>query len=552
MEVAQSEILVRAKFTFLAYQISGVPNEISRDPVSALKSISSEIGVILNVEELKEIHTVKQKAGRSVESNGFSICSNEVTSLDHVLKGNPNSEISIFLFHHDLSDHLGMVVELCDLNLKNSQNSESVVMYKRINYKKFKNEISEHVINAMDVNQLANEIISVCQNAINSATVLKKSKGSRVKFFSPWIDDECANVIKKRIIATNIKILKRKQYDEIQFSKAENDPKKNWQYIKKLLCGENKKQTVFFPKEANADEKCAKLNSFNELYAMVGEKMAEKFEKSIYLPKCSVAFEFKFRTINLKECIQVINGLSIARAAGPDNIQQHLVKACSMPEPMKCSKVIPVFKNPGSMADLNCFRPIALVSVFSKVIETVANNQISNYLYSKGLVKRQQYGFTRKSNTQAALFDIVSDVQSAIDRGDRRILLRVLFEHGIKGKEYEWFRNYFSDRKQFAECDGVMSSCQKNNFGVIQGSSLGPALFSLYISSLLDLNLNGKPYLYADDLAIVYIAKTCREIEDAIICDLFLIKEWMVQHKLTINASKTKYILFKPRANDIL
>ena len=54
---------------------------------------------------------------------------------------------------------------------------------------------------------------------------------------------------------------------------------------------------------------------------------------------------------------------------------------------------------------------------------------------------------------------------------------------GITGTVLSWFRSYLTNRKQSVLIRRASSSCQCLNFGVPQGSVLGPILFS--VSTLL-------------------------------------------------------------------
>lgn len=185
------------------------------------------------------------------------------------------------------------------------------------------------------------------------------------------------------------------------------------------------------------------------------------------------------------------------------------------------------------------------------------------------LLSPRQYGFRPKSNTQAALFDVVSTIQTlcdqkqkvaavfldlskAFDTCDRKILLRRLNELGVRGKSCKWFRSFLSNRKQYV-CDvGISSSEQFIEFGVVQGSTLGPTLFNCYINNLKDLPLHGMLFMYADDIVLIYAAASCKELERLINEDLTALHVWMNQHKLTVNISKTKYMLFNvPKTSNI-
>ena len=74
------------------------------------------------------------------------------------------------------------------------------------------------------------------------------------------------------------------------------------------------------------------------------------------------------------------------------------------------------------------------------------------------------------------------------------------------------FPTYLHNRKQFVTINGFKSSLKNINFGVPQGSVLGPLLFLIYIN---DLNLSVKNSIvhhFADDTNLLCIDKSIKDV----------------------------------------
>ncbi len=113
-----------------------------------------------------------------------------------------------------------------------------------------------------------------------------------------------------------------------------------------------------------------------------------------------------------------------------------------------------------------------------------------------------------------------------------------------------WFKNYLKGRKQFTSIRGVDSSLKEISCGVPQGSILGPILFLILIN---DLPKASKFFtiLFADDTTLQLSSKSLHDLYDLANFELSKIEDWFKANKLTLNASKTKYILFKNKKEDV-
>ena len=151
------------------------------------------------------------------------------------------------------------------------------------------------------------------------------------------------------------------------------------------------------------------------------------------------------------------------------------------------------------------------------------------------------------------------DLSAAFDTIDHTILLhRLSTWFGICDTARSWFSSYLSNRSFSVKCNGLKSSPSDLSIGVPQGSVLGPILFILYTTPLSSLiaSLNAPSshiaaqspinhHLYADDtqLFISFSPSDFSSAELSLSRTIDAISEWMTCNFLTLNPSKTEFLL---------
>ena len=100
---------------------------------------------------------------------------------------------------------------------------------------------------------------------------------------------------------------------------------------------------------------------------------------------------------------------------------------------------------------------------------------------------------------------------------------------------------------QFTVVNGATSKMKNITCGVPHGSVLGPVLFLLYINDLHRVLEDENTRLFADDTSLYDYNRDIKQLVSAAKAKIKKLYCWCVCNKLTINASKTNFILFHTR-----
>ena len=268
-------------------------------------------------------------------------------------------------------------------------------------------------------------------------------------------------------------------------------------------------------------------------------------------------------------------------ATGPDELQAWFLKISAdficipvtslinqsistgtVPEQWKIATITPIPKtaNPKSAAD---FRPISVTPVLSRLTERlIVTNFITKSICSDRF--RDQFAFRPSGSTTSAIIATLKEViailenhkyvrliqldfSKAFDTVRHQTLFEKLSTLNIRTEIYNWLINFFHKHQHRTRFKGEISPPSTVNCGVIQGSALGPIMFSIIASDLHPKFEDNKFIKYADDTNLIIPPNNIQLSSE----ELVNISGWSTCNNLNLNHLKSKEIIFKrPRTKE--
>ena len=233
-----------------------------------------------------------------------------------------------------------------------------------------------------------------------------------------------------------------------------------------------------------------------------------------------------------------------------------------LPPSWKTAQVVPIYKQRGSTAEPQNYRPISLLNSVAKVLDSIVARRLSRFLRNEDVIVSDQFGSVHgrstvdqlihltasaaKSMDSSQEYDVVFlDFAKAFDRVPHSTLLALL-QPLCNPTATTWFAGYLAARKLQVKVGEDISPLAPISAGVPQGSHLGPILFLLYINTLPRSIPDGnrtETYLYADDTAMGLSrppAAAPQQLQSAV----NMVMDWAATFGGRFNAAKSVRVVF--------
>jgi len=212
-------------------------------------------------------------------------------------------------------------------------------------------------------------------------------------------------------------------------------------------------------------------NRFCSYFSSIGPNLAKKLQPPPSSHKDFLSRSFResifFSPTTEDEIITIAQSFAPGKAAGYDNIPMSIIKESIqiiseplahimnlsiahgvVPDQMKIARVVPLFKADDQSLFIN-YRPVSVLPSFSKFLERIIYDRLYDYLTNLHILCDNQFGLEKNHSTTLALINL---------HENHSILFDKLEYHGIRGLALKWIKSYFSNRLQFVEYNGYVSS----------------------------------------------------------------------------------------------
>ena len=540
------------------------------------------------------------------------ITAETVSLIDHTISN--INDLETMVTHEMCADHQ-TVVSIWGMKEKETNNAK-VARETKQNIHIDKSIENLQKVNWLDWNQETenwdiNDTYNSFHEIVTNAVVHENIKSRKLKPTKTWMTKE---LLKKRLEVAkvrkrffknrnknneNIYKEKNKEY-RLDLKKAKHDyfaeklknarknPKLTWEIIKEALNRKSKSEKytniIYNDKEIIDDIEIA--NIFSQFYkntAVDKIKMLEsKMQFEQYLSKNEkMTNTFKLQNISRMDTWFLIKSVPPKNSHGFDGFSSKLmntgasklvipmttiINKCfssgSFPDKLKTSKICPIYKK--NEPEPCNFRPVSLLSCFSKVIEKGAVHQLEKY-FKNNFENPNQFAYKANHSCQHALLLTRHKIEMELDKGNfvclalidlslafdtvetETILPTKLKHYGATETTASFFKSFFTNRKLYTSWNGTDSeTVDLHNYSCVQGSCLGPVIFNTYTHDLKEATTSDL-VCFADDSNFFMVNKDLTQLIRNANLELDKVQNYFSDNTLMLNKAKSCYLIFKPK-----
>ena len=230
----------------------------------------------------------------------------------------------------------------------------------------------------------------------------------------------------------------------------------------------------------------------------------------------------------------------------------------NFPVSLKEGTVNPINKKKTRTISKKDYRPVNLLPAVSKIFERNMFEQ--TYLYIDKYLSPYLFGYRKGHSTEQCLAimievwkkaldsnfktgAVLTDLSKAFDCLNHQLLIAKMNAYGFDKTALTFIYDYLKGRKQRTKVNNVYSSWRDVDFGVPQGSILGPLLFNIFINDIFLFLKDSKIANYADDNTAYSVAESINVLLSKLENETSVILDWFRINEMKSNDDKCNLIV---------
>ena len=398
---------------------------------------------------------------------------NKSSIIDHIYTNMPENKILTKCIAYDISDHVPSISSIGSFYQKNKNINKKMIRFsKNFNSDKFltdlKNELNLSNPQGLSADGLWDNFERIYISVLDKHVPLRpQSRKENKTDLKPWLSKAILksirikqklfkNVIKNpstggwnkfkkyRNKLTHIIEQAKRNYFKNKINKTKSNTKKLWKTVNEIINFKPKKLTnninICYDSENNKINSNNVSNLFNKHFSTIGVKLSKKIDRpsnknfnylSAVKPNEHSIFINPITETELLNYISKLNPSSSTKSNSPPikfiklsatviapflvEIFNTCISEGVFPSSLKSAEIVPIFKK-GDKNKINNWRPISLLSPFSKILEHHLYNQINKFITKYKLLHNFQYGFRENSSTELAITQITDELQDKLQK----------------------------------------------------------------------------------------------------------------------------------------
>lgn len=201
------------------------------------------------------------------------------------------------------------------------------------------------------------------------------------------------------------------------------------------------------------------------------------------------------------------------------------------PDLWKIACVVPIDKA-GCHRTVSNYRPIFLLPLIAKLPKKIIHSRLYHFLNDTNFFSPSQGGFRPNMGTHDTIVSMLSYIYTHFNNSTYISTM---------------LKSHLSNRRQQCKINDIISNTTAINYGVPQGSILGPLLFIIFINDIAEKITNTQVSLYADDTAFYLGGEDPVILSNELTIASNTFDKWCKDNRLTLNQKKCKSMFFSPK-----